>query len=138
MGIDLARARADTPGCNNVIHLNNAGAALMPRPVIEAVQDWFERECAIGGYEVARERQEQLESVYDSVATLLDCQPCEIAIVENATRAWDMAFYSIPLQAGDRVLTCVADYASNYLPLAGRIPRKLYASASSPVEGRIE
>jgi cysteine desulfurase / selenocysteine lyase len=116
MAFDLKQAREDTPGCSYVTHLNNAGAALMPRPVVDAVESYFTLESRIGGYEACRERSAQIEGVYDSVAALLDCNSSEIAVVENATRAWDMAFYSIPLRKGDRILTCVSDYASNYIP----------------------
>ena len=33
----LSEWRRDTPGCAQHMHLNNAGAALMPRPVVDAV-----------------------------------------------------------------------------------------------------
>jgi selenocysteine lyase/cysteine desulfurase len=115
MTLDIARARRETPGCENVIHFNNAGAALMPRPVLDATVQHLELEAHVGGYEAANEVRVSLEGVYDSVGRLLGCSREELAIIENATRAWDMAFYSIPFQPGDRILTSVAEYASNYI-----------------------
>ena len=115
MTFDLARARRETPGCENVLHFNNAGAALMPRPVLEATIAHLQLEGQIGGYEAAARARERVEHVYDAAATLLACHRDEVAIVENATRAWDMAFYSVPLGRGDRILTAAAEYASNYI-----------------------
>jgi cysteine desulfurase / selenocysteine lyase len=115
MAIDLARVRADTPGIAHVLHLNNAGAALPPRPVTEALIAHLRREAEIGGYEAADEAEERLEHCYDAIAQLLNCAREEIAVVENATRAWDMAFYGFRFREGDRILTGKAEYASNYI-----------------------
>ncbi|CAM5775675.1 cysteine desulfurase [Labrys miyagiensis] len=115
MPIALERLRADTPGIANRIHLNNAGAALMPRPVIEAMKDYLTREGDIGGYEAAGEAAARLDGVYDSVARLINARRDEIALMENATIAWQMAFYALSFQPGDRILTTRAEYGTNYV-----------------------
>jgi len=115
--IDVAKARAETAGCEGIVHLNNAGAALMPDVVLRTVVEHLELEARIGGYEAAAREDDRVEAVYDSVARLLCCSRDEVAIVENATRAWDMAFYSFDFQPGDRILTCGTEYASNYIAL---------------------
>jgi cysteine desulfurase/selenocysteine lyase len=115
--IDLERVRADTPGVAHVAHLNNAGSALPPRQVHDAVVDHLQREAEIGGYEAARERKDRWERTYDALARLLNAERDEIAVIENATRAWDMAFYAFPFGPGDRILTGRAEYASNWIAL---------------------
>jgi cysteine desulfurase / selenocysteine lyase len=115
MPFDLERARRETPGCEQVLHFNNAGASLMPQPVLDAVISHLQLEAHIGGYEAADQARDAIKHVYDAVAELIDCSPDEVAIVENATRAWDLAFYSIPFQLGDRILTAMAEYGSNYI-----------------------
>ncbi len=115
MGLDLAKLRADTPGTKKQIYLNNCGAALMPLPVLEAMQRHLVLEAEIGGYEAANAKKTECEAVYTSVARLLGAEPDEIALVENATIAWDMAFYSLQFRQGDRILTAQAEYGANYV-----------------------
>jgi cysteine desulfurase/selenocysteine lyase len=123
--IDVARVRADTPGCHDVVHFNNAGAALPPRVVVDTVIEHLELEARVGGYAAADAVADRSASVYDSLAALVGAAPGELALVENATRAWDMVFYALAraFAPGDRILTSRAEYASNvigFLQVAGR------------------
>jgi len=113
--IDVERARAETPGCEHVVHLNNAGSALMPQPVLDAVVRHLELEARMGGYEAHDASAEAIDRFYGATAELIGAAPEEIAFCSSATRAWDMAFYSFRFERGDRILTSVADYISNYL-----------------------
>ena len=115
--VSLDQLRAVTPGVDHVLHFNNAGAALPPDIVLSTVIGHLEREATIGGYEAADEAAGRLDAVYDSLAALIGAEPSQMAVVENATRAWDMAVYGYPFVAGDRVLTCRAEYVSNVLAL---------------------
>lgn len=113
--MDIERIRADTPATGRRAYLHNAGAALMPRQVVEAVKNHIDLEAEIGGYAAFRREINRCEAVYGSVARLLKAQPQEIALVENATVAWQMAFYSLNFAPGDRILTAEAEYAANYV-----------------------
>jgi selenocysteine lyase/cysteine desulfurase len=115
MAFDLQRARQETPGCEHVLHLNNAGSALPPQPVLDATFAYLQLEARIGGYEAAEEANEALEHTYDAVAHLIGCSREEVALTESADSAWNRAFYAIPFKPGDRVLTSKAEYHSNYI-----------------------
>ena len=119
----LDRWRTDTPGCANVIHLNNAGASLMPRPVIDAIVGHINREANFGGYESGDDAAEAIQRSYANVAELLGAKPRNIAIVENATVAFFQALSAFDFKPGDVIVTTRNDYVSNqlaYLSLAKR------------------
>jgi cysteine desulfurase / selenocysteine lyase len=117
MTLDLARARADTPGVNHIAHLNNAGASLSPKPVIDAVVGHVRLESELGPYEAAERAQAAIDRAHAAVGALLNCDSQEVALFDSASRAWGMALASIPLRAGDRVLVSPMEYGSSYLSL---------------------
>jgi cysteine desulfurase/selenocysteine lyase len=113
--IDVAQVRRDTPGCADWAHFNNAGASLTPQPVADTVMEHLQLELRLGGYEAAEAARPRLDGVRDSAARLINCDPTEIALLENATRAFNAVLYALPLGPGDRIVTGRSEYASNYM-----------------------
>jgi selenocysteine lyase/cysteine desulfurase len=119
----LAQWREDTPGCAKRVHLNNAGAGLMPRSVLDTITSHLQREAVLGGYESSDEAGAAVDAAYASVAQLLGAQPRNIAVVENSTVAFFQALSAFHFQPGDVIVTTRNDYISNqlaYLSLARR------------------
>lgn len=117
MPIDIAQVRSETPACKDLIHFNNAGAALQPRAVTDAVLQHLLLEQQMGGYEAAELNASLSNDFYHAFGKLLNCAPREIAFAENCTRAWTQLLLSVPFEAGDRIVTGQSEYASNYLSL---------------------
>jgi len=137
---ELARWRADTPGSDRVIHLNNAGAALQPAAVRDAVLRHLELEQEIGGYEAADARVDALREAYDAVGRLIGASGRNVAMQQNSTVAFAQAFAAFDLRRGDLILTSRADYASNqimYLALSRRVGVEV-VRAPDALEGGID
>src|ERR1700712_4372283 len=112
---EIETFRNDTKGTSNWIHLNNAGASLPPDIVVETVVDYLTEEAGLGGYETEYKYREQLENVYELIARLIHAEKEEVAIVENASMAWGLAFNGIQFQAGDEIITSEMEYITNLL-----------------------
>lgn len=120
----VRRWREDTPGCAVRMHLNNAGAGLMPLPVLDAMRGHLELEARIGGYEAADEAAERVRWVYEQIGRLIGAPASTVAVVENATVAVSQALSAFDFQPGDVLVTTHSDYTSNqlmYLSLARRL-----------------
>ncbi|GAB3768169.1 aminotransferase class V-fold PLP-dependent enzyme [Spirosoma horti] len=136
--LDLTTLRADTPGVQHVIHFNNAGASLMPQPVIDAITAHITLEAQIGGYEAAELRKTAIQDFYQSTADLLNTTADHIAAAANATDAYARALSSIPFQRDDVILTTTNDYVSNqiaFLSLQKRFGVKVVRAANDPATG---
>ncbi|MBL7828259.1 MAG: aminotransferase class V-fold PLP-dependent enzyme [Saprospiraceae bacterium] len=112
---DISTLRNDTPGCSHVNHLNNAGASLQPRPVLQAVQDHLLLESTTGGYEAADQRADEINGFYGTVARMLNAQARNIAFASSATDAYARALSALNWQPGDVILTTENDYVSNQI-----------------------
>ncbi len=112
---DIERFRIETDGVQKVIHFNNAGSALPPNTVRDAMVNYIVEEATYGGYEVNSKYTDKIESTYELLAKLINAHKEEIAILENATAAWNAAFQAIDWEGGDEIITNQPDYASNYL-----------------------
>lgn len=137
--MQIERWRADTPAAEaGRIHLNNAGAALMPTPVMTAISDHFKREVAMGAYEAADAAAAEIHATYEAIATLVNAQARNIAVVENATVAIAQALSAFDFRPGDVILTTRCDYVSNqlmYLSLAKRCGVRLVRADDAPEGG---
>ncbi|MBL6447461.1 aminotransferase class V-fold PLP-dependent enzyme [Fulvivirga sp. 29W222] len=113
--MDIQTIRQNTPGVTHVVHFNSAGASLVSQQVLAAQIDYLKEEAQYGGYETASKYESRLEEFYSEAAKLIHASPEEIAFTESATVAWQRAFFSIPMEKGDTILTTKAEYASNFI-----------------------
>ncbi|CAM5467986.1 aminotransferase class V-fold PLP-dependent enzyme [Streptomyces narbonensis] len=111
----MTALRADTPGCESVVHFNNAGCGLVARPVLQAMTDHLQLEAEIGGYEASAAQEVRVRDFHASIAELLGTRPGNIAFAGSATHAYTKALSAIDFQPGDTVLTTRNDFVSNQI-----------------------
>jgi cysteine desulfurase / selenocysteine lyase len=112
---EIQKFRNGTRGTSEWAHFNNAGASLPPDEVVDTVIHYLKEEAALGGYETEHQYREQLENVYQLIARLIQADKDEVAIVENASMAWGLAFNGIEFTKGDVIITSEMEYVTNLL-----------------------
>jgi cysteine desulfurase / selenocysteine lyase len=112
---EIERVRAETKGTGQRTHFNNAGASMPPDIVVDTIVRYLQEEAAFGGYETESKYEEPLENVYALVARLIHADKDEIALVQNASFAWGLAFNGIAFKKGDVIITSEMEYVTNLI-----------------------
>jgi cysteine desulfurase/selenocysteine lyase len=112
---EIQQLRNETRGTAQKIHFNNAGASLPPDVVVETVVNYLHEEAINGGYETEYKYDAQLNNTYELIARLINAGKDEIALVENASTAWGIAFNGIDFKPGDEIITCEMEYVTNLI-----------------------
>lgn len=134
----MAALRAETPGCAEVVHFNNAGCGLIPAPVLRPMVEHLELEARVGGYEAAARRSEAVADFYAAIGSVIGCTPQNIAFASSATHAFATGLSAIPFEPGDVILTTRNDFISNqiaFLSLRKRLGVQIVHAPDAPEGG---
>ena len=113
--MNIEQIRIDTPFCQDKLFVNSAGSSLQPTIVLDAINNYLQKEAQFGGYKVADTHPEEIETFYETVAQLIGTQSSNIAFAHDATDAYLKALSAIPFKKGDVVITSQDDYSSNQI-----------------------
>jgi len=118
MSFDVeALRRAEFPWllAENVVYLNNASTGPLPRRTVETLADWahhravphrISQQMEFGTLDVSRQL----------IAELIGAHESEIAVAVNTSFGLNVAAFSLPLKAGDVVLSPDLEFPANVYP----------------------
>lgn len=97
---------------DDITFLNHGSFGACPKPVFAEYQDWqlrLERQPIAF---LLREREALLAAAREKIAAYLNVSASDITFVTNATSGMNIALRSLPLQAGDEILTTSHEYGA--------------------------
>ncbi len=124
--MDLKKIRQDFPilqegsGRKNVVYLDTACQSLRPKPVIDAVNQYYLRMSACSGrsmHQLAAEVTRQCDQARTAVAKFFGAgKKEEIVFTRNTTEGINLVANSLELKPGDVVLIGDKEHNSNLIP----------------------
>lgn len=103
-----------------LVYFDNACTTLRPRPVIEAVREYYEEFPVCGDrslHRLGREVTLRVDASRQRVAQFFRAaQPEDVVFTKNATEALNLVAFGLPWKRGDVVVTTDKEHSSNWLP----------------------
>lgn len=105
--------RHEFPVTNNVVYLNHAAVAPLPRRGAEAMQRMAQDALDYGALHYT-DWMEAVEGVKRAAARLLNAEPSEIATVKNTSEGIATVALGIDWRPGDRIVAFHEEFPANY------------------------
>lgn len=128
-GLDVARIREDFPALdqevhgNRLVYLDNAASAQTPRPVIDAIVGFYEKDRSNvhrGVHELSRRATDQYEAARIKLARFINsAESSEIVWTRGATEAINLVAASwgrTHVKSGDEIVISALEHHSNIVP----------------------
>jgi len=126
MGLDVKKLREDFPALRQtikkrpLIYFDNACMTLKPRPVTDAILDYYNNFPGCHGrsdHWFGSATSKKYDAARKKIANFFGAaHPEEIIFVRNATEAINLLANTIPFEPGDVVVTSDIEHNSNLLP----------------------
>lgn len=119
MGFDQTplwqKYRDEFPVTANLVYLNHAAVAPLPRRTAVAMQDWAQEALDFGSLHYDR-WLDTYEAVRVSAARLIGANRNEIALTKNTSEGISMVAQGLDWRPGDRIVAFREEFPSNYYP----------------------
>ncbi len=111
--------RADIPFLKEVIYLDAAGTTPTPKPVVDAMCNYFYRfnsNTGRGAYRTAVQATSEFEKTRTKLAKFINCSEDEVIFTKNTTEAINLVANGFNFKKGDSMIVPNIEHHSNLVP----------------------
>ena len=111
--------RADIPLLEEVIYLDAASTTPTPKPVVEAMCNYFYKynsNTGRGAYRMAVKSTKEFEGARTRISKFIGCNPSEVIFTKNTTEAINLVANGLNFEKGDSIIVPNIEHHSNFIP----------------------
>ena len=112
--------RADFPTIrSDEVYLDSVASSLTPRPVVEAMNDYYfsyRANVHRGSYDLSLKASEKFETALVEIADFVGADPSEIIVTTNTTQAINTVALTLEFQPDDEIILSTLEHTSNMAP----------------------
>lgn len=111
--------RKDFPILKKITYFDSASTSLTPKPVIEAMNDYYynyNANIGRGAYKTAIKSGQKVEESRDKIANLINSSNNEIIFTQNTTNAINIVANGFPFEKNDNIIISNIEHHSNSIP----------------------